>query len=157
MRRYFTSILCLLALLMPLMALAANVTKVVITAVEPAVGKKCSFKASVPETASSEVYAVHWHGELDNGAFIQGNDYTMTVKLRIKAGSPNIFSTSGNINATINGKRARVTFSRERELTVKYTWKELGGPNPNTPKTILKSKLKEIAAAYSLRGTWSVM
>ena len=152
MRRYFTSILCLLALLMPLMALAANVTKVVITAVEPAVGKKCSFKASVPETASSEVYAVSWYGELDNGAFIQGNDYTMTVKLRIKAGSPNIFSTSGNINATINGKRARVTFSRERELTVKYTWKELGGPNPNNPKTILKSKLKEIAASYSATG-----
>ncbi len=75
-------------------------TKVRITAVEPAVGEKMSFKASVPETASTEVYEVHWAGEFDNERFVQGNDYTITVKLRIKASSSNNFAASSQINAT---------------------------------------------------------
>ena len=139
----------LLSIFFTLSASAAKVTKVVITAPEPAVGAKNSFKARVPESASSEVYAVYWSGEFDNGKFIQGNDYTITVKLRIKSGSPNIFSTTSSINATFNGRKARVTFSRDRELSVKYTWKQLGGPNPNNPKHKLQIKLEELAAAYS--------
>ncbi len=43
---------------MPATVFAAHVTKVVITAVEPVVGKVRSFKASVPETASTEIYDV---------------------------------------------------------------------------------------------------
>ena len=74
---------------------AAFVTKVVITIPEPVVGEKQTFKANVPETASCELYAVHWHGELENGKFVKGNDYTISVLLRIKSGSSNIFSTSG--------------------------------------------------------------
>ena len=53
-------------------------------------GEKQSFKASVPETASTEVYEVHWSGEFENGRFVQGNNYTMTVRLRIKASSSNV-------------------------------------------------------------------
>ncbi len=129
-------------------ATAAVVTKVVITTAEPAVGAKYSFKASVPETASSEVYEVHWSGEFDNGVFIQGNDYTISVKLRIKASSSNIFSTSGRINATINGQKAQVTLAENKNIVVKYTWKMLGGENPNNPKYKLRTKLAELATAF---------
>jgi hypothetical protein len=135
-------------MLMPMTAFAAKVTKIVITAVEPVVGEKRSFKASVPETASTEIYEVHWSGEFENGVFVQGNNYTMTVKLRIKESSKNVFAPSTNINATINGHKAKAVNGEYKTVSVKYTWKELGGPNPNNPKTKLKTKLKELAAAY---------
>lgn len=136
-------------LIIPVAIFAANVTKVVITIKEPEVGKVRSFKARVPETASSEVYEVHWSGDFDNGVFVQGRDYTLTVKLRIKSSSSNIFSTSSKINVTINGYKAKVTKTNEKYITVKYTWKTLGGENPNDPQSKLKTTLKELAAAYS--------
>ena len=148
MKKYLLFIACLLTMLMPMTAFAAKVTKIVITAVEPVVGEKRSFKASVPETASTEIYEVHWSGEFENGVFVQGNNYTMTVKLRIKESSKNVFAPSPNINATINGHKAKVVNGEYKTVSVKYTWKELGGPNPNNPKTKLKTKLKELAAAY---------
>lgn len=153
MKKLFT--FCLLSVLFAITAAAAFVTKVTITVAEPVVGEKFSFKASVPETASTEVYAVHWNGEFDNDRFIQGNDYTITVKLRIKASSSNNFAASSQINATINGKKAQVTgtsdvnTSKEKTITVKYTWKTLGGENPNNPKTKLKTKLSALAADYT--------
>ena len=153
MKRHFSLIVCLLFLLSPVQAFAANVTKVVITATEPEVGKKPSFKASVPESASTEIYEVHWVGEFDNGRFVQGNNYTMTIKLRIKSGSPNIFATTAKINATINGTKARVTRGNETHITVQRTWKTLGGENPNNPKTILRARLASLAASYVAKNT----
>ena len=153
MKNYLLLIACLLQILIPTSAFAANVTKVVITAEEPVVGEKSSFKASVPKTASTEVYEVHWSGEFENGRFVQGNNYTMTVKLRIKASSKNVFAPSPNINATINGHKAKVVNGEYKTISVKYTWKELGGPNPNNPKTKLRTKLAEIAAAYTAVNT----
>ncbi len=144
----------LLSLLFSVTASAAYVTKVTITTAEPKVGEKFSFKASVPETASTEVCNVYWSGEFENGKFVQGNDYTITIKLRIKASSSNIFATSSRINATVNGNKAQVTGSndvnraKESTITVKYTWKTLGGENPNNPKTKLKAKLSALAAEY---------
>lgn len=150
MKRYFLYIICLISILVASPAFAAKVTKVVITAVEPVVGETRSFKASVPETASTEVYEVHWSGEFEDGRFVQGNDYTMTVKLRIKASSNNVFAPAPKINATINGHKGKISVIREyKAINVRYTWKELGGPNPNNPKTKLKAKLAEIAAAYT--------
>ena len=153
MKKLFT--ICLSSVLFAITASAAFVTKITITAVEPVVGEKMSFKASVPETANTEVFEVHWNGEFDNDRFVQGNDYTITVKLRIKASSSNSFAASSQINATINGKKAQVTgtsdvnTSKEKTITVKYTWKTLGGENPNNPKTKLKTKLSALAADYT--------
>ena len=149
MKRFFLLIACVFSILFPATVYAANVTKVVITAIEPVVGEVRSFKASVPGTASTEIYEVHWSGEFENGKFVQGRDYTMTVKLRIKASSSNIFATSSKINATINGHKARITNTSQKNITVRYTWKKLGGENPNDPKYKLKTKLKELAAAYT--------
>ncbi|MBQ8852737.1 MAG: CAP domain-containing protein [Alistipes sp.] len=144
----------LLSLLFSVTASAAYVTKVTITTAEPKVGEQFSFKASVPETASTEICNVYWSGEFENDRFVQGNDYTITIKLRIKASSSNIFATSSRINATVNGNKAQVTGSndvnraKESTITVKYTWKTLGGENPNNPKTKLKAKLSALAAEY---------
>ena len=149
----------LFSILFSITASAGFVTKVRITAVEPAVGEKMSFKASVPETASTEVYEVHWAGEFDNERFVQGNDYTITVKLRIKASSSNTFAASSQINATINGKKAQVTgtsnanIAKAMTITVKYTWKTLGGENPNNPKTKLKAKLSALASTCTADNT----
>ena len=149
MKNTLLLIVCLLSILFSLPTSAAFVTKVVITTPEPVVGEKHSFKARVPESASSEVYEVHWAGEFEDGKFVQGNDYTISVLLRIKSSSSNIFSTSGVINATINGRKAKVTQTKDKTITVKYTWKTLGGENPNNPKTKLRTKLAGIAAAYT--------
>lgn len=138
----------LLSLLIASPVSAAYVTKVVITTQEPKVGEQRVFKASVPPSASTEVTDVFWGGTLDNGKFIQGNDYTITVKLMIKSSSSNVFSTSQNINVTINGKKARLSNVSSKNLTVKYTWKELGGPNVNAPDYKLKMKLSQLAASY---------
>ena len=91
MKKVVLLIACIIAIFSPVATFAANVTKIVITTTQPQVGKKPSYKASVPATASTEVYEVQWNGEFDNGAFVQGRDYTMTVKLRIKASSSNVF------------------------------------------------------------------
>ena len=152
MKRLFF-IACLLTMLIPVTAFAASVTKVTITTIEPVVGETRSFKASVPQTASTEIYEVHWSGEFDNGVFVQGNNYTMTVKLRIKSNSNNTFAPSPKIKATINGHKAAVVKGEYKTISVKYTWKELGGPNPNNPKTKLKTKLAEMAAAYTATNT----
>lgn len=149
MKKLFLPILSLISMLISINMSAANVTKVVITAVDPEVGEKCSYEASVPETASTEVYEVNWSGDFDNGRFIQGNDYTITVKLRIKSSSANVFSQSSTINATVNGKKARVSNITSKSITVKYTWKMVGGENPNTPQYKLKERLAELAAAYN--------
>ena len=149
MKRFILFVACLLSMFVSVSAFAASVTKVVITMAEPVVGQVRSFKASVPETASSEIYEVHWSGEFENGVFVQGNDYTVTFKLRIKASSSNIFAPSPQINATVNGRKAKVSKGEYKTLTVSYTWKTLGGENPNNPKTKLKTKLAELAAAYS--------
>ena len=148
MKRHFLVIAFILSVLFSGIISAANVTKVTITTKEPLVGEKQSFKASVPETASTEVYEVHWSGEFDNGRFVQGRDYTMTVKLRIKASSSNVFSTTSNINVTINGHKAKVTKTSEKYITVKYTWKTLGGENPDSPEYKLKARLKELTDSY---------
>ena len=149
MKKLFLPILSLLSMLISINMSAANVTKVVITAVDPEVGEKCSYEASVPETASTEVYEVNWSGDFNNGRFIQGNDYTITVKLRIKASSANVFSQSSTINATVNGKKAKVSQITTKSITVKYTWKMVGGENPNSPQYKIKEKLNELAAAYN--------
>lgn len=154
MKRHFQLITFILSVLFSGIISAANVTKVTITTKEPLVGEKQSFKASVPETASTEFYEVHWSGEFKNGRFVQGNNYTMTDRLRIKASSSNVFAPASNINATINGHKGKVSVVREyKAISVKYTWKELGGPNPNNPKTKLRTRLAEIAAAYTARNT----
>ena len=153
-RHILISLALILSVLFSGIISAANVTKVTITTKEPLVGEKQSFKASVPETASTEIYEVHWSGEFENGRFVQGNNYTMTVRLRIKASSSNVFAPASKINATINGHKGKVSVVREyKAISVKYTWKELGGPNPNNPKTKLRTRLAEIAAAYTARNT----
>ena len=70
MKRYILLVACFISILVSLGASAANVTKVVITTREPIVGEKQSFQASVPETASTQVYEVHWSGEFENGRFV---------------------------------------------------------------------------------------
>ena len=134
MKRSILFLIYLLSALLPITATAAKVTKVVITATEPKVGEKKSFKASVPNTASTEVYEVHWSGEFEDGKFVQGNDYTMSVLLRIKEGSSNIFGASSKINATINGVKARVTSTTKTTITVKYTWESWVAKTPTTPR-----------------------
>ena len=96
MKRHFLLIASILSVLFSGIVSAANVTKVTITTKEPQGEEKQSFKASVPETASTEVYEVHWSGEFENGRFVQGNNYTMTVRLRIKASSSNVFAPALN-------------------------------------------------------------
>ena len=56
MKRHFLLIAFILSVLFSGIVSAANVTKVTITTKEPLVGEKQSFKASVPETASTEIY-----------------------------------------------------------------------------------------------------
>ncbi len=152
MKRYIFIIACLLSIFTSISAFAAKVTKVVITIPEPVVGEKRSFKASVPKSASTEITNVSWKGKFDNGKFIQGNDYTISIRVLIKDNAHKIFSTSCRINATINGKRGIVTNACQNAITVRYTWKTLGGERPkeiNVPQENLKTKLKEIAAAYN--------
>ena len=136
-------------MLFPATISAAYVTKVVITTAEPAVGEKRSFEASVPETASTEIYEVKWEGDFKNDEFVLGRDYTMIVKVRIKASSSNSFSTTSNINVTINGHKARVTEVRSDRIAVKYTWKSVGGEDPEDPRYKLKARLNELAAKFN--------
>ena len=142
-------IACLLTIALPLSTLAKTITKVTISIEEPTVGGLPPQNASVPETASTEVVGVSWSGEFDGDKFIQGNNYTITIKIKVKDSSANTFSPSSTINATVNGKKARASYVGAKNITVKYTWKTLGGENPNTPQYKIKSQLAELAKAYT--------
>lgn len=142
-------IACLLTIALPLSTLAKTITKVTISIEEPTVGGLPPQTASVPETASTEVAEVSWSGEFDGDKFIQGNNYTITIKIKVKESSANTFSPSSTINATVNGKKARASYVGAKNITVKYTWKTLGGENPNTPQYKIKSQLAELAKAYT--------
>lgn len=142
-------IACLLAIVLPCATFAKTITKVTISIEEPTVGGLPPQNASVPETASTEITAVSWSGEFDGDKFIQGNNYSVTIKIKVKDSSANTFSSSSPVNATVNGKKARVSYNGAKSITVKYTWKTLGGENPNTPQYKVKAKLTELAAAYT--------
>lgn len=134
-------IACLLAIALPLSTLAKTITKVTISIEEPTVGGLPPQNASVPETASTEVVGVSWSGEFDGDKLIQGNNYSVTIKIKVKDSSANTFSSSSPVNATVNGKKARVGYNGAKSISVKYTWKTLGGENPNTPQYKVKAKL----------------
>lgn len=142
-------IACLLAIVLPCATFAKTITKVTISIDEPTVGGLPPQNASVPETASTEVAEVSWSGEFDGDKFIQGNNYSVTIKIKVKDSSANTFSSSSPVNATVNGKKARVSYNGAKSITVKYTWKTLGGENPNTPQYKVKAKLTELATAYT--------
>lgn len=142
-------IVCLLAIVLPCATFAKTITKVTISIDEPTVGGLPPQNASVPETASTEITAVSWSGEFDGEKFIQGNNYSVTIKIKVKDSSANTFSSSSPVNATVNGKKARVSYNGAKSITVKYTWKTLGGENPNTPQYKIKSQLAELAKAYT--------
>ena len=142
-------IVCLLAIVLPCATFAKTITKVTISIDEPTVGGLPPQNASVPETASTEITAVSWSGEFDGEKFIQGNNYTITIKIKVKDSSANTFSPTSTINATVNGKKARASYVGAKNITVKYTWKTLGGENPNTPQYKIKSQLAELAKAYT--------
>ena len=74
-------IACLLAIVLPCATFAKTITKVTISIEEPTVGGLPPQNASVPETASTEVVGVSWSGEFDGDKFIQGNNYTITIKI----------------------------------------------------------------------------
>lgn len=142
-------IVCLLAIVLPCATFAKTITKVTISIDEPTVGGLPPQNASVPETASTEITAVSWSGEFDGEKFIQGNNYSVTIKIKVKDSSANTFSPTSTINATVNGKKARASYVGAKNITVKYTWKTLGGENPNTPQYKIKSQLAELAKAYT--------
>ena len=142
-------ICCLLASFFVMPVSAAKVTKIQITIEEPVVGGSKSFKATVPATASTEVTSVSWTASPSGKTgFQQGEDYTVTIKLKIKDSSSNVFGDASAINATVNGKAAKVSGRSNKQVTVKYTWECLGGPAPDTPESLLKNKLASLAAAY---------
>jgi len=131
-------------------ASAAKVTKVQLTMEEPAVGAKRSFKATLPSTASTEVVSVSWQASGGESGFHQGYDYTVTIKVKIKDSSSNTFGASSKINATINGKPAEVVERFDKEIRVRYTWKQLGGAPPiETPESTLKAQVQALVSGYT--------
>lgn len=129
------------------------VTKVVITVDEPVVGAKPDFNATVPKDASTEVLSTTWLGELSasDSTFKQGGDYTIRLKIGIKSSVSRTFTGTSKINATVNGKKANVTKGNNTEITVEYTWKEVGGAAVETPQSALKAQLDQLATAFSAR------
>lgn len=152
MKKRILSILLCLCMVMALLptALAANVTIVRLTITEPKVGASADFHPTLPSTASTEVSGVSWSNmDSANPVFQQGQDYTVTIKVKIKAGSSNTFGNFNAIKATVNGKEAKVTSGTNQGITVKYTWTSVGGAAPATAESTLKEKLNTLAAAFS--------
>ena len=111
-------------------------------------GEKYISKAMVPAGSGVEIASVSWYGSFRDGKFARGEDYTVTVKVRIKPESSNIFATSGKLNITLNGYKPKLAVAGEHSITVKYTWKQLGGPDVDAPDYKLKTRLAQLAAAY---------
>ncbi len=150
-KRIVSALLCL-CMVLPLLTIgasAAKVNRVSLTITEPVVGASADFKPTLPSTASTEVAGVSWSNmDASNPVFQQGQDYTVTIKVKIKSGSSNTFGAFNSINATVNGKTATVTTGTSTGITVKYTWKAVGGAAPATPESTLKAQLDTLAAAF---------
>ena len=129
---------------------AHYISRVDVSIKEPAVGEKCSSKASVPSGSGVVVSSVSWSGALKEGKFCRGENYTVTIKVKIPEGSLQVFATSGKISITLNGKApTKVTTYDDRIIVFKQTWEQLGGPDVDAPDYQLKLKLKQLAAAYT--------
>ena len=113
-------------------------------------GEKYISKASVPSGSGIEVASVSWYGNFKENQFLKGEDYTVAIKVRIPEGSTNLFTTSGKLNITINGKApTKITSYGDRSITFRYKWEQLGGPDVDSPDYKLKTRLAQLAAAYT--------
>ena len=116
--------LCLMISILPTNVFAANITIFNVTVQEPKVGEELSYKASVPETASTYVTKVEWDGEYDALGKIKPGKYTVKVTVRIKDGmddkyikkpSKDTVKVNGNIatigEITADKKQAVITYT----------------------------------------------
>ena len=125
----FILCLCTIVALMPTSALAASLISIIRpTVTAPAVGKKPSYTATLPSTASTEVRNVDWSGELDSsGCFKSGVAYTVRVTVAVQAGQDKIISTTASKSILVNGKQAKLEWvsSDQKQATVAYTFPAL--------------------------------
>jgi hypothetical protein len=124
------------------------ISELPITIKEPNVGEKYSSTAKLSSCTGAEIESVKWYGNFNGGKFVIANDYTVAIKVKVATGSSRVFATSGKMNITINGKKPKSVTYSERSLTIKYTWKQVGGPDVDAPDYKLKTKLAQLAAAY---------
>lgn len=148
MKRHFLLLAFLVSILLPITAYAEFVYQITITTQEPKVGDKPSLEASVAQYQKMHVADVNWTGEFEDGRFVQGRNYEVAVKVQINENSNYTFAKPSQSVITINGRKGQVTASGEKRMTIRYKWKELGGPNPDLPENKLKASLKKVAAAY---------
>lgn len=152
--RLLVTLLCVVLIfsVIPTQKVSAGdkVNKVVITITEPKVGASPDFKATVSKNASTTITSTTWQGDLtpSNSKFTQGSDYTAVFTIRIKSSVSRTFDGLNKINATVNGKKAKVTSGGDKEIKVEYTWTKVGGEALDTPETELKEKLDKLAANF---------
>ena len=142
-----------LSMFFSLSASAAYVSRLELTVKEPQVGERYVSKAQLQAGSGAEVYSVGWYGAFKENLFARGETYTITIKVRIPDGSPDLFATSGKMNITVNGKQPKVTSYEAKRIVIKYTWEQLGGPDVDAPDYQLKQQLKQLAAAYTADAT----
>ena len=135
---------------LPLSVSASDLVTVVNITVEvPEVGASPDYKATLPANASTEILNTSWVGNLDGTGFHQGDDYTVRFRIGIKEDVARTFAGVNKITAKVNGEKATITQGSNTEITVEYTWKEVGGAAPVTPESELKDKLAALAAAFT--------
>ena len=130
MKKLFCLLTGIILLMTPFIEIhaASSVSKAYVTVTSPKVGEMPSKKGSVPPSASTYVTQVVWSGNFDeNGCFMAGEAYTVTVYLQMKSGMDKVFRNSSTSEWQINGKNARFTIgSSTRKCTLEYTFGRIG-------------------------------
>ena len=154
MKKILSSIICLCMLIsiLPTNVFAASVVNIFnITVTEPVTGEKPVNSGSVPSTASTEVVKVEWDGDFDdNGCFIEGNSYKVSVTVRIKAGQDKYIKYVKS-TTKINGQLSEMKSLTEdkKQAVICYTFnvgsKTEGGQAGGVARDLSKAKYSELS------------
>lgn len=131
MKRFLELILaiCMLFFLLPVTVFATNITIFNVTVDEPKVGEELSYKASVPETASTYVSKVEWNGELDGLGKIKPGKYEVRVTVRVKEGKDNTYikiPSKDTVKVNGNSAKLRELTADKKQAVVVYTFTVTG-------------------------------
>ncbi len=114
---------CMIFALLPSEALAATaVTKITITMSDLKVGRALPTNAQTSADASTEVVNVEWTGQSDNGGMMYDVLNPVVITVRIKEGKDAKFSSTKEITATVNHRKATVERLDDKNAIVRYTF-----------------------------------
>lgn len=148
--------ICMLLGILPTNVFAANITIFNVTVQEPKVGEELSYKASVPETASTYVTNVEWNGKLDALGKVMPGNYEVRVTVRIKDGMDDKYikkPSKDTVKVNGNSAELREITADKKQAVVVYKFTVSGEREEVKGQEIVNTESNILEAAQSMSSS----